>query len=204
MYSKLVICRRTCTSVHGLCGSIKKNQPPVVRVICLDNLFLNMCSHTRAQSRLSLKVSISVVSNILKYCVMNPNAETGVPAISEMVEKLRRVSADGADRLFRVALTATDFMSVVISAPCKDGKQGPKVSFLIIYPNMIRILDARESNILLTWFGQQFDKMTIISVFSEVGVGEGVPSPSLSPTPSLPPASYRGLRLSTHPNLYAN
>ena len=64
----------------------------------------------------SLKMSVLVVSRLLGHCLRNPDADPGIPAISDIVWKLRAVKELGSTKLFDLELTATDYMSIVINA----------------------------------------------------------------------------------------
>ena len=56
------------------------------------------------------KITIPVIAKFLKFCTMHPELDPGVPCITDLVSKLRGVSAIANDTLLNLCLTATDYM----------------------------------------------------------------------------------------------
>ena len=72
-------------------------------------------------------LNVNFLHKLVKWCVENPEIKTGIPALSDVVEKLRGVADQRESQLLDIVLTACDFMSAVFSAPDEPGKPGPKL-----------------------------------------------------------------------------
>ena len=81
----------------------------------------------------SLDGNVPVIARLIKVCVENPRLNCGLPALTELIVKLRKCRDRNAEHFFNLALTATDYMTVLISSPGKDGTPGAGPKVLLKY-----------------------------------------------------------------------
>lgn len=90
--------------------------------------------------------SVPVVARLIKLCVEHPDLKCGLPGLTEMIEKLRQCRQQNQLNLFNLAITSTDYMTVLISAPGKHGApgRGPKVLLKYMQASAGHYTDARS------------------------------------------------------------
>ena len=79
------------------------------------------------------KIAIPAMARLIQHCVTHPDADTGIPAITDIVCKLRGATAIANAKLFDLSLTATDYMTVAINARGKTGQVGQWPKLILKY-----------------------------------------------------------------------